>query len=1371
MRRLLKIALWLTGIAAILALVVVITLQSSWFYGKVRLRIIAEAEKATGGRAELQSFKFDWTRLRAEADGFALHGKEPAGKPPLVQAKQVVVGLRLVSLLRRDVDVRYIEVTGPHVYLIVNPDGSTNLPSPGNPNPASRPLDPLFKLAAARFQVQHGIFEMEEHESTPFDAHGQNLDLALYYEAAGPRYRGMLSMQPLLVEAPGIQPTAVSLNLALALGHDRIEITNGSVNTGRTRLQFTGAMEELKRPHGSFRYQANAAVADVSRALSVKLLDRGAVESQGTVDWRGGANYEVTGDLHATGVEYLGAYVQLRNSRAEGRVSFTRERLELSGLHFSTTVGGSGKCTGSTWPCPTYLSGVAATAQVRGRDLALRGLSVTLLGGSFHGQARLENLLRFSVTGEISGIEAKRAVALYNPAPLPWNGLVFGKTHLEGLLQRRNELRASVDVTMAPAPDGPPARGQLTASYDTRGDQIEVTRASLTLPSSRAEIAGTIGQRVTVHAQTRDFNDLLPLLGQNASALPVKLQNGSAAFDGAITGSLDHPQVAGHVTASNAFYEERQIDSVQADIDAAEDMLHVTNGAIARDGMRAQFQGAVALHRWKAGDASLIDGSGAIHDAPVKQLAALLTSTPVPASGTVNATARFNGSIGEPLIAADFNVVKGELQNEPFDRFAGHLRYTGSQIQLTGGQLTAGGKTAQLDATFDHARGVLDAGRLTFETNTNAWPVEQIRTLAAERPGIKGTMEIRANGVLDVVPARGGNLGVRVEDVHSELVARGLQLSGQTLGDLHVSVDSQGQELHAVLDSAAANSTIHGDGKWQLQGDYPGGATITFSRVDFAALRQWITPGATAEPLPFAGYAEGRLTIQVPLLQPRTGRAELTIPSLEITESANGLRPAGATAPLVLRNSGPIVATFANSVATVTAAHLVGRDTNLTVTGKASLQEKNQLDFRVNGRVDLAIVHEINRDFASSGTVNADATIRGTLDSPNINGRVAFQDATFEVVDLPNGISNANGVLVFTKDRATIQSFTGETGGGKITLFGFAAYGGGPLAFRIHANINQVRLRYPEGVSTVADASLNFTGSSDRSMLAGSVTVLRTAFNPQSDFSSIIAASAQPVRTPSARSGILGGMNFDIQIQTAPDIQVQSTLTEDIDMEANLRLRGTFSNPAVTGRITITQGQIVFFGTKYTINQGSVSFYNPVRIEPVLNLDLETKARGIDVTLTVSGPLGKLNLTPRSDPPLQFNEIVALLATGRTPTGDPTLLAQQATAPQSWQQIGASALLGQAIASPVAGRLQRFFGVSRLRIDPTLPGVESNPQARVTLEQQVTPDITFTYITNVTNSNPQVVRVEWSFAKKWSVVALREENGMFGIDFFYKKRF
>jgi translocation and assembly module TamB len=327
------------------------------------------------------------------------------------------------------------------------------------------------------------------------------------------------------------------------------------------------------------------------------------------------------------------------------------------------------------------------------------------------------------------------------------------------------------------------------------------------------------------------------------------------------------------------------------------------------------------------------------------------------------------------------------------------------------------------------------------------------------------------------------------------------------------------------------------------------------------------------------------------------------------------------------------------------------------------------------------------------------------------------------------------------------------------------------VVFRLFARATEVRVRYPEGVSTVANATLNLTGTSDRSMLSGEITVLRTSFNPQSDFSAVLAKSAEPVRTPAARTGLLGGLNFDVHIETSPDIQFQSSLTQDIQMEANLQLRGTASNPALLGRINITEGQVVFYGTKFAISQGSIAFYNPVRVEPVLDIDLETKARGIAVTLTISGTLNKLNLTPRSDPPLEFSEIVALLATGRTPTSDPTLLAQQSSAPQSWQQTGASALLGSAIANPVAGRLQRFFGVSKLRIDPTLPGVENNPQARLTLEQQVTPDITFTYITNVTRSNPQVVRVEWAVSKQWSVVALREENGMFGMDFFYKRRF
>ena len=98
-------------------------------------------------------------------------------------------------------------------------------------------------------------------------------------------------------------------------------------------------------------------------------------------------------------------------------------------------------------------------------------------------------------------------------------------------------------------------------------------------------------------------------------------------------------------------------------------------------------------------------------------------------------------------------------------------------------------------------------------------------------------------------------------------------------------------------------------------------------------------------------------------------------------------------------------------------------------------------------------------------------------------------------------------------------------------------------------------------------------------------------------------------------------------------------------------------------------------------------------------------------------------------------------------------------------------LLGQAVASPVSGRLQRLFGVSKLKIDPQVTGANNNPSATLTLQQQINNEITFTYIQDVTQSNPQIIRVEWAVNPRWSAILARDVNGEVNLDLFYKKRF
>jgi translocation and assembly module TamB len=98
-------------------------------------------------------------------------------------------------------------------------------------------------------------------------------------------------------------------------------------------------------------------------------------------------------------------------------------------------------------------------------------------------------------------------------------------------------------------------------------------------------------------------------------------------------------------------------------------------------------------------------------------------------------------------------------------------------------------------------------------------------------------------------------------------------------------------------------------------------------------------------------------------------------------------------------------------------------------------------------------------------------------------------------------------------------------------------------------------------------------------------------------------------------------------------------------------------------------------------------------------------------------------------------------------------------------------LLGQAASQQLTNRVQRFFGATRVKVDPTLTGVDNLPQARLTFEQQVSKDITLTYITNLNRTNEQIVRFQWDVSAQWSAIVVRDQNGLFGIDFQYRKRF
>jgi translocation and assembly module TamB len=249
-------------------------------------------------------------------------------------------------------------------------------------------------------------------------------------------------------------------------------------------------------------------------------------------------------------------------------------------------------------------------------------------------------------------------------------------------------------------------------------------------------------------------------------------------------------------------------------------------------------------------------------------------------------------------------------------------------------------------------------------------------------------------------------------------------------------------------------------------------------------------------------------------------------------------------------------------------------------------------------------------------------------------------------------------------------------------------------------------------------------------------------------------------------------MKLDVTVRTSSATLVKAAVAQSLQMDANLHLVGTASQPGITGRIAISEGKLVFMSSTYTVNVGTINFYNPIRIAPVLDLSLQTAAQGVTITLRVTGPIDNMQLSYTSNPPLQFQEVVGLLAAGQTPTSDPNILANQPAQPQqSFQEMGESAVVGQALADPVANRLQRVFGISQIKIDPTFANGQDLPTAQFSVEQRITSRITLTYSTPSQAGGQEAVSGQYLISPQWSATATRDQFGLFSIKIMYKRQF
>ena len=591
-----------------------------------------------------------------------------------------------------------------------------------------------------------------------------------------------------------------------------------------------------------------------------------------------------------------------------------------------------------------------------------------------------------------------------------------------------------------------------------------------------------------------------------------------------------------------------------------------------------------------------------------------------------------------------------------------------------------------------------------------------------------------------------GTLEHPVLNGHVEIAS--LVLNGDRVGNLVADAVTRGRQLTLTARSKFPKATFALDGNVDLEGDMPGGATLKFANLDINPF----LPGAVRSDVTEHASLDGEAELKGPFKKPELleGRLHIQQFTVEVEHIA-------------LKSDGPIELTLANETVSVQRCTLVSAETHFTLTGTASLKGERPLDLRANGSLDLKLAETLDPEVTSYGLANINVKIDGTMGDPRITGRIDVQHAGLSTIDLPLGFGEVNGTLAFNEDRLELENFTGRMGGGHVTLGGFISYGR-EVGFNLTMDGREIRFRY-SGISLTSDQTLHMTGTLQSAMVSGNITITRLAQIPSADFSSLFAQANAPARIPNPKSP-LNNLHLEVRILSTPELTVQTSLAK-LSGDVDLRLRGTAANPVLLGRANIAEGDIKLAGTKYHLERGDITFIDPVRIDPVLDVEATTRVRDYDITIGLHGTIERLNTTYRSDPPLSSDDIISLLAFGKTQTEN----AMGGVPSSSGLGQGASgALLSAALNQTLTNRVSKIFGSSSIRINPSVGGVDNDPNARLTIEQQVSNNITLTYITNLARSAQEVIQFEYNINSQYTLEGMRDENGVVSFDLLIRKR-
>ncbi len=1423
---------WVFISLAVLVLLVVFGLNwyttTEDFQRRVGTEVKTVLEDSTGGKVDIGHIRFDLWHLAIEVDNLVIHGTEGPGEAPYLSAAKILVRLKLNTLLshtvgkgpQSHVGLNFLRVEQPHAHLIITKDGKTNQPVPRHPAPSTEPIqDSLLNLQVKETELADGLLLINDRP-IPFNVAARNLNARVQYLPATDRYGINIDLADLQTQIK-TQPLQHSkLHLDLQLGRNLAALEKLDFDSGNnTHVGATALIENFANP---------AWQADVTGAISLRQIGfLGGVEGftsgnlsldihgrncvvtpqtaqKNTHFWQRHnkpaspvqqqmlapdpdckAGYLLLGEVKANDAGFVTPDVRLHNVNAAAELRVTPTQLLFSAL--TGRLPGGGTITGelkidnwlgevpSSAPATSPTTVAAATtannaAKNVGAAPPVQSVNVTPVG-SAHAFAKvtlkgitLRTLLDITAPNKLGELGLDTSIS--GPVTAEWGGPA---TDIASTVQ------VGADLALQPAGErrlrtsNVPVSGRVRAHYDGRTEVVNLEQVDLRTPGTTLTGSGVLGvssgdplTNLSLNVNARDlseFDQTLQTLGVSANgkkgtaALPVVL-HGSLAFNGTAKGALRNLDIKGHLDAKAIEVRlgtttDVQLDSVVADAEYAPNRgLAVADSTIRRGTAVLNLTGSALPHRvvsrrgvvsYNWDNFTQVSSTVKLANAQITDLLQIAgQQNNVQLTGTANLNAQVAGTLGALSGGGNLTLTNGVAYGQPFSTIAVDASVQGQQINATRVLVAAQGVTVTGNGSYN----------LTSKHITAQLAGQNIRLSTLD---IVKKQNIPADAVLTFTASANGT--AQEPNLRANLSLGDLTYQAKPLGQLSLTATSQGSTVFYNLTSQLVGAQLAANGQTSLTGDFQTQAKLTLSGVDVAKAVALFSPGATDATSDIAAT----INVSGPAKQPKLLTGNATFSSFALT-----------TQGITLKQTEPIRLGLQNGVLGVDSFHVTGPDTILQASGTATVfgdanPDGGPVDIRATGSLDLALAHVLNPQLISSGKLTLDAGVRGRLKNPSLTGQVRFDNANLAVDGIPNGLSNLHGTMVFNQNRLEVHDLTGTSGGGTLTLGGYLGYQRG-LFSDLTAHVNHVRVRYA-GLSTTADATIRLQGGGQALFLSGNVLITRFGIGADVDFARF--AGTGGIAIPPDPTSILNRIRMDIHVASSPQLDFQNSYAT-IAGTVDLNVRGTVAVPSILGTIRITDGSATFAGTTYQLERGIIYFTDPVRINPIIDLDVTTRVSNYNITVGVHGDATNLKPIYRSSPPLTESDIFSLLALGKTQE-ESQISNQQAV--QAGTDPTTSAILSGALNATVGSRVSKLFGAGSVKLDPSYTGTLGNSTARITVQEPLTNQLTLVFATNVNESAQQLIQVQYQISDNTTLVATRDENGVFSIVYRLRKRY